>query len=1551
MMKLNGKVNALCCVLIYLIFFLTAAVTLSGCSGGGGGDGGSGGGGGEEARTITIYGSVIMDTGVSNSKVSVLSAETSQILATANTDSNGYWEAEITASALAADDNLVLSAESPVNNLVIRSFVSADDIRSEGDRYTSNLCAISNYTEALLIFAEADGQDISAAYLDDMISVGGNGHPQPTGYPNVDRFAASIRSAYYDRSPISLAQSRANLLGEYIFIRWPAIFKASESTTLSLPRTGPLAGYSLSIVERTGLQGATVSSNDVVVDAGGPATGDVTLSLAGKGVSAVTVSLPVLVTESREVFSRTIPQGEFTITAPDLSLDIPYDAFEDGAHVTIHEMTQLPSGLPVGVLKGYDVNLGREPNEPVTITYNLADGQSADDVILIHIDPAGKEARYVYPDTSAPVEGVASFSLSSLSPTFLAIRPNGNYNLGMTFYVEELMVNTKESFEFIKNFIIDYIDDDDRIKRMSMVPAPKGDAQAGLSENDEIIEYFTKFTSRALASFMEIGADEENLNQLAGISFRYGALSSSVDARIEYENLREKVIVVALKIANVMPVNGIEKMALIEEFRNELGSGNYEPYLDSRLLIDDGHGFGFWLPSAAYEMIHLSQGDIETRFRNIENTILAAQMTDSERCSVFQEMSRYAEAEKLLLLARSPKLPADEQYVSGELAALSKECLGSANREHIELYNRLVDAGHEVVLGSNGLKVIALLNQQSQNVINKYFKAFNDTNRINVTRLQIQNAPKNALNGGYYGSNGGRWFQEQYSGVDVLIPNQTYQDLRAVKRWVDAFSDRANRCDIPDNAFVSAPMISPSAGEYTSALVVDLSRPGATIRYTTNGSIPSRTNGTIYTEPFSVTTNTVVQAVAYDDTAISQVASANYTMRAPSYTVSANAGTGGSVTSSSTQTVSNRQTAAFTVIAASGYNRSNTVSTNCAGGSGSWSGNTYTTKQITSDCSVFFSFVQAGGGSDRTLTNHGTINDISGRKDEKFYYQFFVPANSSKLEISIWHTPGADSPRNADLYLRHGTRPTTKNSDFKVVSNDRSKHIIVQNPQSGYWYVMIHAFADFSGANLYSAYTAGVAQHTVTATAGTGGSVSPTSRTVNHGSATIFTVTPNSGYTRGNATGSCPAGSWSGNTYTTGTITSGCSVNFDFVASSTTHTLQVSKSGSGQGTVTSNPAGISCGSTCGASFAGGQSVSLSADAASGSTFAGWGGECSGSGTCQVTMNQARSVTATFNVDGSSSTPITEENLAGSWRITITDSAYDTSTYYIDVTLSSNGTFAYTEVDPSVNYYYSGNGNWSYNEINRYFDAYANNQGLCTGTLSANASNNAFSVAGNFYNSAATYNWVRTDSNSQIRFQENFNTDPEYALHFSEGMSSVCNLGWDNGSYFAHVVDNTTEWYCLSEGPVFEPVKESDGFYIEFSINPVKPDWGHYPGLYFVSSSTNFPVGGDLYSLSFTINWSDNVIKKFTLRTESGTEFLSPTIPVINEWYDVVISKDQVSGSMSIRIFRQDGSVFVDSSNLEIDVKEFDRVYIGEIQRGPIKYGQSAQIRVGNILVR
>ncbi|ANA41675.1 hypothetical protein A2G06_11925 [Geobacter anodireducens] len=95
------------------------------------------------------------------------------------------------------------------------------------------------------------------------------------------------------------------------------------------------------------------------------------------------------------------------------------------------------------------------------------------------------------------------------------------------------------------------------------------------------------------------------------------------------------------------------------------------------------------------------------------------------------------------------------------------------------------------------------------------------------------------------------------------------------------------------------------------------------------------------------------------------------------------------------------------------------------------------------------------------------------------------------------------------------------------------------------------------------------------------------------------------------------------------TLSGATAVTATFVPN--THSLNVTVSGNGQGTVTSVPAGIACASgTCNGAFNAGSQVELIATPSAGSLFAGWSGDCTGTGACTPTMATDRNVGAAFD---------------------------------------------------------------------------------------------------------------------------------------------------------------------------------------------------------------------------------------------------------------------------------------------------------------------------------
>jgi DNA-binding beta-propeller fold protein YncE len=85
------------------------------------------------------------------------------------------------------------------------------------------------------------------------------------------------------------------------------------------------------------------------------------------------------------------------------------------------------------------------------------------------------------------------------------------------------------------------------------------------------------------------------------------------------------------------------------------------------------------------------------------------------------------------------------------------------------------------------------------------------------------------------------------------------------------------------------------------------------------------------------------------------------------------------------------------------------------------------------------------------------------------------------------------------------------------------------------------------------------------------------------------------------------------------------------VVAADTHTLTVTRNGTGSGTVSATPGGIACGSVCSASYPSTTTVALMATPATGSKFAGWAGACPAAGACRVAMTTDRAISATFKL--------------------------------------------------------------------------------------------------------------------------------------------------------------------------------------------------------------------------------------------------------------------------------------------------------------------------------
>lgn len=126
-----------------------------------------------------------------------------------------------------------------------------------------------------------------------------------------------------------------------------------------------------------------------------------------------------------------------------------------------------------------------------------------------------------------------------------------------------------------------------------------------------------------------------------------------------------------------------------------------------------------------------------------------------------------------------------------------------------------------------------------------------------------------------------------------------------------------------------------------------------------------------------------------------------------------------------------------------------------------------------------------------------------------------------------------------------------------------------------------------------------------------------------------LTAAPASGSIFAGWSGGC-AGNTASTAITLKTRSTTCNANFA-LATSNQFTLTVSRAGTGLGSVSSTPGGISCGNACSSSYLQNSAVILVATASSGSTFAGWSGACTGTGTStSIAVTSNATCIATFS---------------------------------------------------------------------------------------------------------------------------------------------------------------------------------------------------------------------------------------------------------------------------------------------------------------------------------
>jgi len=118
-----------------------------------------------------------------------------------------------------------------------------------------------------------------------------------------------------------------------------------------------------------------------------------------------------------------------------------------------------------------------------------------------------------------------------------------------------------------------------------------------------------------------------------------------------------------------------------------------------------------------------------------------------------------------------------------------------------------------------------------------------------------------------------------------------------------------------------------------------------------------------------------------------------------------------------------------------------------------------------SDTASFTWNISAQQGT-TALQNNVAITGISGTQGGFRYYSMDVPAGASNLSFLM--DLGSGDP---DMYVKFGAQPTLSNYDCRPYESSNTDELCTfSTPQAGTYYIMIHAYKNYSGVSLKGSY-------------------------------------------------------------------------------------------------------------------------------------------------------------------------------------------------------------------------------------------------------------------------------------------------------------------------------------------------------------------------------------------------------------------------------------------------------------------------------------------------
>ncbi len=451
---------------------------------------------------LIISGKVFKDF-ITNSDVYITNLSNSQLLGSTTVDENGEWSIPINSEEINGDENLLLTAMNPENELEMHSLINSSNIPNMGT-FTSDTTTISHYTEAAWQLADTKQVRFPAQYLANNIELTSLGYPLETSNEEINELAEWIRTNYFHTGAQNSNRYRVELLSEIIELLWPSLLVSDTEIDIKFPSNLISSGLDIEVIN-------IVTNDNIIKTEEGirvtvpPKTGDgngqIELMITGDNFQKpLTLSFYVM-GKLKEAESIVTSDGKITAELDELLVSAAAYSLPDSTVLTVYKI-ETEDILPIKFgtpLATFNIQAENELEAPVTLTYTVPVDQDHEKIVLHHLQPSTGTTELIYSDSFDADTRELNFSVDSFS-LFTLTSKDEEYNLGTIFTIDDLKDNPDEAFTFLSkqvDFLYDHAKDS-----KALDPDKKNGKCAAI------------LVSEAINSFMKIAKDGDTLDEL-----------------------------------------------------------------------------------------------------------------------------------------------------------------------------------------------------------------------------------------------------------------------------------------------------------------------------------------------------------------------------------------------------------------------------------------------------------------------------------------------------------------------------------------------------------------------------------------------------------------------------------------------------------------------------------------------------------------------------------------------------------------------------------------------------------------------------------------------------------------------------------------------------------------------------------------------------------------------------------------------------------------------------------------------------------------------------